>query len=70
MLASLFLQVVWHTQSGAATSYVVNGNMTQYIIEEGLTRLTQYTIYVYASNMRGRGSNSRMINITTGPVGK
>ena len=69
-MTSLSFQVVWQTQSGAATSHIINSNTMQYIIEEGLTRLTQYTVYVYASNVRGRGSNSQMINIITGPVGK
>ena len=72
MMTSRSLQVVWQTQStsGVASTYVVNGNTTQYVIQEGLTRLTQYTVYLFASNTRGRGSNSQMINVTTGPVCK
>ena len=61
---------MWQSRSEAARSYVVNGDVTRYLIDSGLRRHTQYTVYVYATNARGKGSNSQMINVTTGPEGE
>ena len=69
MMSSSF-QVVWYSQSESPRSYVVGSDVLHYVIREGLTRLTQYTVYVYASNGRGKGSDSQRMNVTTDAVGK
>ena len=69
MMLSSF-QVAWHSRSESPRSSVVDGDVLHYVISEGLTRLTQYTVYVYASNRRGKGSDSQRVNVTTDAVGK
>ena len=64
------LQVVWQSLTGTPRSYVVNGNVLHYLIDDELTRLTKYTVYVYAFNDRGKGSDGQRVNVTTDAVGE
>jgi hypothetical protein len=70
MMMSSSLQVVWFSRSERPRSFVVDSDVLHYVIKEGLTRLTQYTVYVYAVNGRGKGSDSQRVNITTDAVGR
>ena len=69
MMMSSSLQVVWYSRSERPRSFVIGSDILHYVIKEGLTRLTQYTVYVYAFNSRGKGSDSQRVNITTDAVG-
>ena len=70
MIASPFIQVVWQSRVDAPRASIVPGTTLHHLIDTGLTRLTQYTVYVYASNDRGKGSDGQRVNITTDAEGK
>ena len=69
-MMSSSLQVVWYSRSERPRSVIIDNGDLHYVIKEGLIRLTQYTVYVYAFNSRGKGSDSQRVNITTDAVGK
>ena len=61
--------MVWYSRIESPRSFVVGSDTLHYVIREGLTRLTQYTVYVYASNSRMKGSDSQRVNVITDAVG-
>ena len=61
---------MWQSRIYTPRSYIVDGSVLHYLIDDGLTRLTKYTVYVYASNSRGKGSDGQRVNVTTDAEGE
>ncbi len=62
-------QVTWQSYDGMPESQVLNGPnpLTTYLIT-GLQRLTMCSIFVYATNEKGRGVDSDEMNISSSAV--